>query len=275
MDDLQTLVSSTEKEFGVKINLIDSDGLVQVDSNSANIENAYIHEAIADKAGASDFTYTEKKPGVWRMTRYMEDLEWFLVVQSFGDKNKASGHKSASLVFACIFLVSLLFTVFIPEKKIKAHQFEKQNTLEDTLTHLPNRNYLKNSFGEMGIFNTTRYKTLVMFDIDKFKIENETKNGDEILLSIVGDAKTIIGDNGIMFRWAGDEFVIFYEADLDKAEEEFKNLCKKVKESLDVTISVGIASINLSKSIKNNYHRAVKLCYEVKVDGGDGVRVEK
>ena len=103
----------------------------------------------------------------------------------------------------------------------------------------------------------------------------ETKNGDEILLSIVGDAKTIIGDNGIMFRWAGDEFVIFYEADLDKAEEEFKNLCKKVKESLDVTISVGIASINLSKSIKNNYHRAVKLCYEVKVDGGDGVRVEK
>lgn len=275
MDDLQALVSSTEKEFGVKINLIDTDGLVQVDSNSANIENAYIHEAIADKAGANDFVCTEKKLGVWRMTRYMEDLEWFLVVQNFGDKNKSSAHSNLSLIFAYIFLALLLVTVLIREKKDKIHHFENVNFSEDSLTHLPNRNYLKTSFGEMGIFNTTRYKTLVMFDIDKFKIENETKEGDKILLSIVEDTKKIIGDNGIMFRWAGDEFVIFYEADLDKAEEQFKNLCETIKETLDVTISVGIAAVNLSKSIKNNYHRAVKLCYEVKIDGGNGVRVEK
>lgn len=275
MDDLQTLVSSTEKEFGVKINLIDTDGLVQVDSNSANIENAYIHEAIADKAGANDFTYKEKKHGVWRMTRYMEDLEWFLVVQNFVDKNKNPGNSNLSLVFAYIFLGILLIILIFGDKKDKTHHFEKVNFSEDTLTHLPNRNYLKTSFGEMGIFNTTRYKTLVMFDIDKFKIENETKEGDKILLSIVENTKKIIGDNGIMFRWAGDEFVIFYEAGLQKAEEQFKNLCETVKETLDVTISVGIATINLSKSIKNNYHRAVKLCYEVKIDGGDGVRVEK
>lgn len=275
MDDLQTLVSSTEKEFGVKINLIDQDGLVQVDSNSANIENAYIHEAIADKAGASDFTYTERKHGVWRMTRYMEDLEWFLVVQCFGDKNKSSGHSNLSLVFAYISLAVLLITLLLRGKKDKSHHFEKVNLSEDSLTHLPNRNYLKESFGEMGIFNTTRYKTLVMFDIDKFKIENETKEGDKILLSIVENTKNIIGDNGIMFRWAGDEFVIFYEADLETAEKEFKNLCETVKENLDVTISVGIVAVNLSKSIKNNYHRAVKLCYEVKIEGGNGVRVEK
>lgn len=275
MDDLQNLVSSTEKEFGVKINLIDPEGLVQVDSNSANIENAFIHEAIADKAGADEFTYTEKKPGVWRMTRYMEDLEWFLVVQNFGDKTKSSGHSSTSLILAYIFLALLFIATIITGKKDRSHHFEKENFSEDSLTHLPNRNYLKTSFGEMGIFNTTRYKTLVMFDIDKFKIENETKEGDKILLSIVEYTKELIGENGIMFRWAGDEFVIFYEADLDEAEKQFKSLCATIKESLDVTISVGIASVNLSKSIKNNYHRAVKLCYEVKIDGGNGVRVEK
>ena len=275
MDELQTLVSATEKEFGVKINLIDPDGLVQVDSNSANIENAYIHEAIADKAGADDFTYTEKKPGVWRMTRYMADLEWFLVVQHFGDKNKNSAGSSITLTFAFIFLAILLITALIGGKKDKGHHFEKVNLSEDTFTHLPNRNYLKTSFGEMGIFNTTRYKTLVMFDIDKFKIENESKEGDQILLSIVEYTKKIIGENGIMFRWAGDEFVIFYEEELEVAEKQFTDLCAVVKENLDVTISVGIAAVNLSKSIKNNYHRAVKLCYEVKIDGGNGVRVEK
>ena len=113
-----------------------------------------------------------------------------------------------------------------------------------------------------------------MFDIDKFKVENETKDGDEIILGVVKYAKEIIGDKGIMFRWSGDEFVIFYEIHADEAEVKFSEFCALVNKKLDVSVSVGVVEIDLSQSIKTNYHRAVQLCYAVKTAGGNGVKRE-
>lgn len=273
MDDLQKLLSDAESEYGLKINLIDAEGLVQVDTDSSNIKNAYISEAIADNATEKEFVYTPQSFGGFRMTRYMADLGWYLVVHDIG-----SGEKRIGITFLVITLYLLLLLILIADlwgqKDIPSHRFQKPQTIEDSLTGLPNRNYLKESFGELGIFNTTRYKSLVMFDIDKFKVENETKDGDEVILGVVKYAKDIIGDKGIMFRWSGDEFVIFYEVLSDEAEIKFNEFCSLVKENLDVSVSVGVVAVDLSQSIKTNYHRAVQLCYAVKTAGGNGVKRE-
>ena len=82
-------------------------------------------------------------------------------------------------------------------------------------------------------------------------------------------------EHGIIFRWAGDEFVIFLEMDIKEAESKFMSLCRKIEETLGVTISAGIVKVDLSENIKTNYHRAVQLCYAVKANGGNGVFVEK
>lgn len=273
MDELQELLSSAEAEYGLKINLIDNDGLVQIDTDSANIKNAYISEAISDKSTEKQFTYTPQSFGGFRMTRYMADLNWYLVVQDIGTGEKKVG---TTILIICIYLMLLLILIadLSGQKDIPSHRFQKPQSVEDSLTGLPNRNYLKESFGELGIFNTTRYKSLVMFDIDKFKVENETKDGDEIILGVVKYAKEIIGDKGIMFRWSGDEFVIFYEIHADEAEVKFSEFCALVNKKLDVSVSVGVVEIDLSQSIKTNYHRAVQLCYAVKTAGGNGVKRE-
>ena len=123
----------------------------------------------------------------------------------------------------------------------------------------------------MGVFNTTRYKSLAVYDIDHFKIVNEERDGDSIILEIVNLAEEIFDDYGIMFRWSGDEFVLFLEIESDKSEEKFQKFCSDVKSKFDVTISVGIVDVDLSVSIKTNYYRAVQACYSVKEKGGNGV----
>ena len=273
MDEMQSLLSSSEAEFGLKINLVDKEGLVQVDTDTTNINNAYISEALVCKASSKEFSYMERSFGGFRMVRYIEDLDWYLVVQNIGTGDKTLG-TMIILGAAYFFLLVVLIVNFYPEKGKKIRHFENTDDTEDYLTGLPNRNYLKNSFGELGIFNTTRYKTIVIFDIDRFKVENETKDGDMILVGVVERAKNIIGERGIMFRWSGDEFVVFYEANADEAEKKFNKFCATVKNELDVSISVGIAVVNLSQSIKTNYHRAVQLCYGMKAAGGNGVKRE-
>ena len=78
-------------------------------------------------------------------------------------------------------------------------------------------------------------------------------------------------ERGIMFRWSGDEFVLFLEMEITKAKERLKQFLKKTQEKLDVTISAGIVKVDLSVSIKINYYRAVQACYVVKEKGGNDI----
>ena len=170
-----------------------------------------------------------------------------------------------------IFLISSIILLLLEHKKVLHHDLVKSSMPEDELTGLPNRNYIKEAYGELGVFNTTRYKSLAVFDIDHFKTVNDNRDGDEIILGIVDLAKKALDEKGIMFRYSGDEFVLFIEMELSEAEERFKTFCKEVKENLDVTISLGIVQVDLSVSIKTNYYRAVQACYAVKEAGGNGV----
>ena len=61
------------------------------------------------------------------------------------------------------------------------------------------------------------------------------------------------------------------EMEIDEAENQMKALCKKAKEKLDITVSVGLVKVDLSVSIKINYYRAVQNCYAIKEAGGNGV----
>ena len=126
------------------------------------------------------------------------------------------------------------------------------------------------SYGELGVFNTTRYKSLAVFDIDHFKIVNDGRDGDKIILGVVELAKNVLDEKGIMFRWSGDEFVLFLEMESDEALERFQTFCETASKTLDVTVSVGIVDIDLSESIKINYYRAVQACYAIKEAGGNG-----
>ena len=270
MENWQKMLLAVEKEYKVKINLVDSQGLVQVDTDFNNIKNAYISDALSDNATAQNFTHTEKSRNGYRMTRFMPNLNWYLVIQG-NNIIEAQIVGTTLIVLIYIFLILSIIILLSQHKKVSRHDLVKSSLPEDELTGLPNRNYLKVSYGELGVFNTTRYKSLAVFDIDHFKIVNDGRDGDKIILGIVELAKKALDERGIMFRWSGDEFVLFLEMDSSEAEERFQTFCEEANKKHEVTISVGIVDVDLSVSIKTNYYRAVQACYAVKESGGNGV----
>ena len=271
MDTLQTMLEQFETTYKFKVNLVDLDGLIQVDTNSSNIENAYISDILKDKATKDAFTYTKRGLKGFRMTRFMEALDWYLVVQG----TNSLSNSYIGIILTYIFICALLLFAYYLVVRHSGKQEERvisRTSSEDALTGLPNRNYFKEAYGELGILNTTRYKSIAIFDIDKFKSINETRDGDKIIRDITALSQTSIAGRGLFFRWGGDEFVVLLELTAEDAVEMFTKLCKAIEQNVEVTISVGVSKINLSDRIKTNYYRAAQMCYVVKESGGNGVR---
>ena len=79
MTELQRLLERYERIYDVKIDLINSEGLIQVDTDAANIENAYI-EIDSPELYTDGECYYEVGENVNRT--YIDDLGWYLVVRN-------------------------------------------------------------------------------------------------------------------------------------------------------------------------------------------------
>lgn len=143
----------------------------------------------------------------------------------------------------------------------------------DPLTGVKNRNYFKRVFGERGVFNTTRYKAIAVFDIDFFKEANDTMDGDDILRTVTELCRKTVGPGGEIYRWGGDEFVVLLEWSPEFSINLFREFVKEVEKDGRVTVSVGLSEIHMSYTIKKNYYRAVQACYVVKEMGGNAVKM--
>lgn len=270
MSNLQYIFEDFEAMYNVKINLIDPDGLVQVDTQTQEIENTYVAEAILDNADANTFTYNRRGLYRYRMTRYMKDLEWYMVVQGTNNESLSRVHAMLIMFGVCLFFLAFYFVFMRIFAKDYANPTVTDN-LEDPLTGLPNRAYLREAYGESGVFNTTRYKSIAVFDIDSFTSASETGDGNELLRNVVNLANDFFAWKGMLLRWGDDDFVALLELSAEDAEAKFLEFCHAVKNSFGVSVSVGISEVNLSDTIKVNYYRAVQKCYLMKEKGGDGV----
>jgi diguanylate cyclase (GGDEF)-like protein len=200
-------------------------------------------------------------------------LDWYLVVQNSVPEYRTvffNGVFGAGvfLAFVIIFL-SAYFLLWKGEKNQNSHV--SQVSVTDPLTGLYNRNYFKDVYGERGVFNTTRYKSIAVFDIDFFKEANDNLDGDAILLHVTEVARRIFEHDEI-FRWGGDEFTVLITQNLTQAYDLCYAFAKELEKEGLVTVSVGVTDVRLSDMIKKNYYRAAQACYLVKEMGGNGVK---
>jgi diguanylate cyclase (GGDEF)-like protein/PAS domain S-box-containing protein len=86
----------------------------------------------------------------------------------------------------------------------------------DPLTDLPNRRLLQNRL-EHGIkvsHRINRKMAILMLDLDKFKLVNDTLGhaaGDELLLQVAARIKAQLREGDTVARLGGDEFIVFLE----------------------------------------------------------------
>ncbi|SDX94685.1 EAL domain-containing protein [Salimicrobium album] len=164
---------------------------------------------------------------------------------------------------------------------------EKYNYLayHDDLTGLPNRRYVnietKRAIEELQSGESSSL-ALLFIDLDRFKIINDNFGhtcGDHLLIEVSRHLKKYLGENDILARMGGDEFVLllqnFEDADYvtRKAEEvlqEFRHPFQVDDEYLYTTASIGVVYYPEEYvSLETFMVYADNAMYQAKLDGKD------
>lgn len=179
-----------------------------------------------------------------------------------------------------------LFTMFAQQaalaiRNIQLLEDARRKAETDSLTGLFNHRHFF-ELANQEITRASRYNhplTAIMFDIDHFKKVNDTwghTTGDIILVSISKITRQMFRNIDIVARYGGEEFsVLLPETPLDTAHDAAERLRETIastviysqNNSISVTVSLGLAEIDNSQSVKDLIDRADKALYTAKNSG--------
>lgn len=141
----------------------------------------------------------------------------------------------------------------------------------DPLTGLYNRmafSELVSSHFEEYSQDESHY-ALLFSDVDHFKVINDTKGheeGDRVLKKVAGTLKTNCPENGFVFRFGGDEFVMFFPCNSEDDILSFRKKLELALEEHDIQMSIGYIMIHPydERSFEDCLHEADHEMYRVK-----------
>lgn len=260
MNEVQEILATFENAYDLEAFLVDSNGLVQVSTDQKLIEvynvkedttiEKFIDDIFSSKTNLETYRYNENGIDGYLITRYVDDLEWTLMVKKDTSVLKKILYSQISEVIVVVFVV-VIAVIFISNNVINGFQ-KKMNEMAktDELTGLLNRRgfnqILYNALYEGE--NKEEEFTVFIFDIDNFKKINDRYGhlfGDKIISLLANQAKKTLGSNGIVARWGGDEFAGLIYSDMESSNRLMLELLKNIQENkqfdgYSITISVGI-----------------------------------
>jgi len=125
--------------------------------------------------------------------------------------------------------------------------------------------------------------SLILFDIDHFKVINDSKGhpvGDKVLFELARSINMKIGDHDIFARWGGEEFIILAKfLDQKQASAKAEALRKYIQEQdfgedLEVTCSFGVSTFNRNDTQTSIFQRVDEALYLAKAQGRNRVVVK-
>jgi len=181
-------------------------------------------------------------------------------------------------------LIHFLTTLDREEKSLKQSLNDsRDHALRDDLTGTLNRSGAEMAFQSLVAYNLESSEpfSILMYDIDFFKKVNDTYGhdiGDEVLVAVSNEVKSIMRKEDSLFRFGGEEFIIFLsntsvEVAIKRAED-FRMCIKKSSYSqhkLNITASFGVTQYQDGDSLASMIHQADALLYKAKSSGRDRV----
>lgn len=176
------------------------------------------------------------------------------------------------------FLVSLGSLMGIAINNARLYEEAKSVSLHDPLTGLANRRFLQIQL-EKSFRAAKRYHeklSVVMLDIDYFKLYNDTRGhqeGDQLLTRLAEILLKGMREADYVFRYGGEEFLcVLPETGLATACEAAERLRRAVQVETDVTISLGVATFTADMPDKETLVRkADEALYRAKERGRNRV----
>lgn len=205
-------------------------------------------------------------------------------------------HDKNGFVVPLIFFFGAIFVLLVgalasqTARDIRKIAVLHHESITDSLMNISNRRFFDKRLEE-EVSIALRYKlslSLIMIDIDDFKIVNDTyghQAGDAILKELSKNIKSILRESDIIARYGGEEIVVITPStDKDNAyilaerlrvvvEKSMQVILEDTKEVVKVTISLGLASIR-QENIDNSEElvlEADKALYQAKKDGKNKV----
>lgn len=189
-------------------------------------------------------------------------------------------HNQRSQFLDRVFQTTLLITFsYLILQTFSNEYYKEKEALKklastDKLTGLYNRRYFENFFIQEIENNFEKEKFLIIIDIDKFKVINDTYGhqiGDKVLIEISNILKTTFNNSKIS-RWGGDEFVVIYNGKKDDLIKKMdlvlkKSLEIKLADSHQITLSSGVTKINKNDNRKLIFKKADNALYISKENG--------
>lgn len=179
------------------------------------------------------------------------------------------------------------YAIIISDESSKERYREiSYNANHDYLTGLFNRYRLEIELEKIvsGEINTSDAGYQAGFlDLDGFKTINDIlghQKGDQVLIEIARILRQVLGEEALIARQGGDEFIFVIEADESAGVAQFEQLINAIadhrlefdRESVSVTASVGVSVINVGQdSVSAVISRIDQACYIAKAGGGDSV----
>lgn len=161
----------------------------------------------------------------------------------------------------------------IEELKVKA--------TTDPLTGCRNRTEALDTFYDFE-WLAQQGKTIhiALFDLDHFKQINDQHGhevGDKVLIQFVATANESLGEQYLLYRWGGEEFLLVcLEQTALQCNEYIDNFYLAMDQSLwpkalKVTTSTGVTQLKEHESIRTAIKRADKALYQAKDNGRNQV----
>jgi len=154
-------------------------------------------------------------------------------------------------------LTSLYEELYASEETLR-QQYEELSRKEkeihklayyDHLTGLANRTNVEQYF-EDNIKDRKDCAALLFMDLDNFKFVNDTFGhfvGDELLIKVAENIKSVINENQVAARLGGDEFMIVM--DEYRNLQEVEDLAEKLLKSFESSFKINDSMISISTSI--------------------------
>jgi len=163
----------------------------------------------------------------------------------------------------------------------KRLEFESKAT-KDKLTGLHNREFFNTKINTFiqEVSNSNNNLGIIIYDIDKFKLVNDTyghNRGDIVLKQLAKISSNSTSNNDLLVRWGGEEFIV---ATLVNNSKEVIELAQKIRVAIEssyfeevekITSSFGATIHKINDTITDTINRADGLLYHAKKNGRNRV----
>ena len=224
---------------------------------------------------------------------FVADIAAFIVRSKFPHLNMANDNMELVTLFSFIIafigiMVAVAIVIVQFERQAKQlSEMGEELTLAvntDPLTEIRNRRYLIEYLENQLSQDEKKKHCAVLIDLDLFKSVNDTYGhvfGDNVLKHFAYAVKTNIGENDLIARFGGEEFMILFDTDnietvmmvMKRIRKSYSEFSEKEK-GKEFTFSAGVAVYGSGNSITEIFTTADKRLYKAKAAGRNKIMID-